>query len=153
MQICTIFRLGDVFFRILVQVCTVLRCLLPCRSLAVFLCERWANISPTRSATWLPSRAVQFICQKGLPRKFTGVIEYHGFKIRVQRPKSYTWELNTQLKDENLEYYKKQHAMYEQLQADVKDLRRDMKRTGEKLEKAYPDSESIKYGLTVAVMK
>ena len=95
----------------------------------------------------------ELIRQRGLPKKFTGIIEYHGIKIRVQRPKSYTWELNTQLKDENLDYYKKQHAMYEQLQADVKDLRRDMKRTGEKLEKAYPDSESIKYGMTVAVMK
>ena len=95
----------------------------------------------------------ELIRQRGLPKKFTGIIEYHGFKIRVQRPKSYTWELNSQIKDENLDYYKKQHAMYEQLQADVKDLRRDMKRTGEKLEKAYPDSESIKYGMTVAVMK
>ncbi len=35
----------------------------------------------------------------------------------------------------------------------IEELRSDMKRTGEKLEKAYPDSESIKYGLTVAVMK
>ena len=95
----------------------------------------------------------ELIRQMGLPRKFTGIIPYHGFKIRVQRPKSYTWELNTQIKDENLDYYKRQHAMYEQLQEDVKDIRRDMKRTGEKLEKAYPDSESIKYGLTVAVMK
>ena len=95
----------------------------------------------------------ELIRQRGLPKKFTGIIEYHGFKIRVQRPKSYTWEFNSQIKDENLDYYKKQHAMYEQLQADVKDLRRDMKRTGEKLEKAYPDSESIKYGLTIAVMK
>ena len=95
----------------------------------------------------------ELIRQMGLPRKFTGIIPYHGFKIRVQRPKSYTWELNTQIKDENLDYYKRQHAMFEQLQEDVKDIRRDMKRTGEKLEKAYPDSESIKYGLTVAVMK
>ena len=95
----------------------------------------------------------ELIRQMGLPKKFTGIIPYHGFKIRVQRPKSYTWELNTQILDENLEYYKRQHAMYEQLQADVKDLRRDMKRTGEKLEKDHPDSESIKYGLTVAVMR
>ena len=95
----------------------------------------------------------ELIRQMGLPKKFTGIIPYHGFKIRVQRPKSYTWELNTQIQDENLEYYKRQHAMYEQLQEDVKDLRRDMKRTGEKLEKDHPDSESIKYGLTVAVMK
>ena len=95
----------------------------------------------------------ELIRQRGLPRKFTGVIEYHGFKIRIQRPKSYTWELNTQLKDETLDYYKKQHAMYEQLQSDVKEIRADMKRTGQKLEKAYPDSESIKYGLTIALMK
>ena len=95
----------------------------------------------------------ELIRQRGLPRKFTGVIEYHGFKIRIQRPKSYTWELNTQLKDETLDYYKKQHAMYEQLQSDVKEIRADMKRTGQKLEKAYPDSESIKYGLTIALRK
>ena len=95
----------------------------------------------------------ELIRQRGLPKRFTGVIEYHGFKIRVQRPKSYTWQLNTQIKDDLLEYYKQQHAMYEQLQQDVKDLRSDMKRTGEKLEKKYPDSESIKYGLTVALMK
>ena len=95
----------------------------------------------------------ELIRQRGLPRKFTGIIEYHGFHIRVQRPKCYTWELNTQIKDDNLEYYKQQHAMYEQLSDDIKDLRRDMKRTGEKLEKVYPESESIKYGLTVAVMR
>ena len=95
----------------------------------------------------------ELIRQRGLPRKFTGVIEYHGFKIRVQRPKSYTWELNNNIKDETLDYYKKQHAMYEQLQQDVKEIRADMKRTGQKLEKAYPDSESIKYGLTIALMK
>ena len=81
----------------------------------------------------------ELIRQRGLPKRFTGVIEYHGFKIRVQRPKSYTWQLNTQIKDDMLEYYKQQHTMYEQLQQDVKDLRSDMKRTGEKLEKKYPD--------------
>ena len=122
----------------------------------MFAAQMSANESQERIEALRPQvmEAVEeLIRQRGLPKKFTGIIEYHGFKIRVQRPKSYTWELNTQLKDENLDYYKKQHAMYEQLQADVKDLRRDMKRTGEKLEKAYPDSESIKYGLTIAVMK
>ena len=94
----------------------------------------------------------ELLRQMGKPANFTGVIEYHGFKIRIQRPTSYTWELNTQLKDENLEYYKRQHAMYEQLQDDLKDLRRDMKRTAEKLAKAHPNSESIKYGFTVAFM-
>ena len=122
----------------------------------MFAAQMSANESQERIEALRPQvmEAVEeLIRQRGLPKKFTGIIEYHGFKIRVQRPKSYTWELNSQIKDENLDYYKKQHAMYEQLQADVKDLRRDMKRTGEKLEKAYPESESIKYGLTVAVMK
>ncbi len=122
----------------------------------MFAAQMSANESQERIDALRPQvmEAVEeLIRQKGLPRRFTGIIEYHGFHIRVQRPKSYTWELNTQIQDENLEYYKKQHALYEQLQEDVKDLRRDMKRTGEKLEKDHPESESIKYGLTVAVMK
>jgi len=94
----------------------------------------------------------ELIRQRGLPRTFTGVIEYHGFHIRVQRPKSYTWELNTQIQDANLDYYKSLHGMYEQLQADVKEARADLKRTAEKLAKDHPDSESIKYGFTVAIM-
>ena len=36
------------------------------------------------------------IAERGLPRNSTGTIEYHGFKIVVSRPKSYTWEKNTQ---------------------------------------------------------
>ena len=93
----------------------------------------------------------ELLRQQGKPANFTGVIEYHGFKIRVQRPTSYTWELNTQLQgDPNLEYYKRQHAMYEQLNDDIKDLRRDMKRTAEKLAAAHPISESIKHGFTIA---
>ena len=93
----------------------------------------------------------ELLRQQGKPANFTGIIEYHGFKIRVQRPTSYTWELNTQLQgDPNLEYYKRQHAMYEQLNDDIKDLRRDMKRTAEKLAAAHPTSESIKHGFTIA---
>jgi len=94
----------------------------------------------------------ELIRQSGLPRTFTGTIEYHGFHIRVQRPKSYTWHLNTQIQDDDLEYYKRLHDMYEQLQDDVKDARADLKRKAEKLAKKYPDSESIKYGFTVAIM-
>lgn len=86
----------------------------------------------------------------GKPANFTGVIEYHGIRIRVQRPTSYTWEQNTQIKDDNLDYYKRQHAMYEQLDSDIKQLRRDMKRTAEKLAMAHPNSESIKHDMTVA---
>ena len=92
------------------------------------------------------------IAERGLPRNWTGTLEYHGFKIVVRRPKSYTWEQNTQIVDDNLDYYKRQHAMYEQLQADVKDLRADMKRTAEKLAKDHPNSESIKHGFTIALM-
>ena len=94
----------------------------------------------------------ELIRQRGLPRTFTGIIEYHGFHIRVQRPTSYTWEQNTQIQDENLEYYKRLHGMYEQLKADVKEARADLKREAEKLAKAHPDSESIKHGFTVAFM-
>ena len=92
----------------------------------------------------------ELIRQQGLPKTFTGTIEYHGFKIVVSRPKTYTWEQNNQIQDANLDYYKQQHAMYEQLSSDIKDLRADMKRTGEKLAKAHPDSESIKYGFRLA---
>ena len=98
--------------------------------------------------------AVQaLIAERGLPKNFTGVIEYHGFKIRVQRPLSYTWEQNNQLQDPSLDYYKQLHGYYEKLQADVKEARADLKRTAEKLAKAHPDSESIKRGFTIALLK
>lgn len=92
----------------------------------------------------------ELIQRRGLPATYTGIIEYHGISIRVQRPTSYTWEQNTQIQDANLDYYKSQHAMYVQLTQDVKDLRADMKRTAEKLSKAHPNSESIKRGFTIA---
>ena len=95
----------------------------------------------------------ELLRELGKPTNFTGTIEYHGFKIRVQRPTSYTWEQNTQIQDDNLDYYKRQHAMYEQLNDDIKDLRRDMKRTAEKLAAAHPNSESIKHGFTIALME
>ena len=92
----------------------------------------------------------ELIRQQGLPRNYTGIIEYHGIKIRVQRPKSYTWELNNQIQDPSLDYYKQLHGYYEKLQADVKEARADLKRTAEKLEKAFPDSESIKHDFRIA---
>ena len=92
------------------------------------------------------------IAERGLPRNFTGTIDYHGFKIRVQRPTSYTWEQNNQIEDTNLDFYKQLHAYYTQLQDNVKEARADLKRTAEKLAKAHPDSDSIKHGLTVALM-
>ena len=90
--------------------------------------------------------------QQGKPKNYTGTIEYHGFKIVVSRPKSYTWEQNTQIQDANLDFYKQLHGYYEQLQQNVKEARADLKRAAEKLEKAHPDSESIKYGFRLAFL-
>ena len=90
--------------------------------------------------------------QQGKPKGWTGTIEYHGFKIVVSRPKSYTWEQNNQIDDPNLTFYKQMHEYYEQLQANLKETRADMKRVGEKLEKAHPDSESIKHGFRLAFL-
>ena len=97
--------------------------------------------------------AVQaLIEERELPKNFTGILEYHGFKIRVQRPTSYTWEQNNQIQDPNLDFYKQLHKYYVQLQDNVKEARADLKRTAEKLAKAHPESESIKHGLTIAIM-
>lgn len=94
----------------------------------------------------------ELIRQQGKPANFTGILDYHGFHIRVQRPTSYTWEQNTQIQDANLDYYKRLHAMFEQLQKDVKDLHSDMKRTGDKLAKDHPSSSSIKRGFSIALL-
>ena len=97
--------------------------------------------------------AVQALMEeRGLPKNFTGVIPYNGFKIRVQRPKSYTWEKNNQIQGHEIDFYKQLHSYYEQLQDNLKETRADLKRTAEKLEKAHPDSESIKFGFTIALM-
>jgi len=95
----------------------------------------------------------ELIRLQGKPTNFTGILDYHGFHIRVQRPTTYTWEQNTQIQDANLDYYKRLHVMYMQLQTDVKDVRADLKHTAEKLAKAHPNSESIKHGFTVALLK
>ena len=55
--------------------------------------ESEANLKALRPQVEL---AVQeLIRQQGKPANFTGTIEYHGFKIVVRRPTSYTWEKNT----------------------------------------------------------
>ena len=92
----------------------------------------------------------ELIRQQGKPKNWTGTLEYHGFKIVVSRPKSYTWEQNTQLDDPALDYYKQLHSYYEQLQENVKEARADLKRSAEKLANAHPDSESIKRGFRLA---
>ena len=98
-------------------------------------------------------KAVQALMrEQGKPKGWTGTIEYHGFKIVVSRPKSYTWEQNNQIQDANLDYYKRLHGYYEQLQENVKEARADLKREAEKLAKAHPDSESIKVGFRLAFL-
>ena len=94
----------------------------------------------------------ELIRQQGLPANYTGFIEYHGFKIRVQRPKSYTWEQNNQIKDPTLDYYKSLHAISEQLNNDLQKRKAEMKGVAKSLELAYPNSESIKRGFTVALI-
>ena len=114
-----------------------------------------ANESKERIDALRPQveEAVQELIRlQGKPKNWTGTLEYHGFKIVVRRPKSYTWEQNTQVQDPTLDYYKQLHGYYEQLQENVKEARADLKRAGEKLEKAHPDSESIKFGFTIALM-
>ena len=98
----------------------------------------------------------ELIRQLGLPKNFKGVIPYHGFQIRVQRRKSYTWELNTQSEvtsDPNHAIYLKQLELQERMSEQLKDMRADVKRTAEKLAKDHPESESIKHTLVIAVMK
>ena len=98
-------------------------------------------------------KAVQaLIEERGLPKNYTGTLDYHGFKIVVRRPTSYTWEKNNSIQDPNLDFYKQLHGYYEQLQDNVKEARADLKRAAEKLAKAHPDSESIKHGFTIAIM-
>ena len=122
----------------------------------MFAAQLTANESEELIASLRPKaeEAVRELLKElGKPSNFTGVIEYHGFKIRIQRPKTFTWELNTQIKDANLDFYKQLHSYYEQLQDNVKEARADLKRAAAKLEKAYPNSESIKYGFNIALLK
>ena len=99
-------------------------------------------------------KAVQaLIAERGLPRTFTGTIEYNGIKIIVSRPKSFTWEKNTNpaiTSDPNHAIYMQQLALQEKMAAELKDMRADLKRTAEKLEKAHPESESIKHAFRIA---
>ena len=93
------------------------------------------------------------LLQLGKPKNFTGIVEYHGFRIRVQRPKSFTWELNTQIDDPQIAYYKAMCKQYDEINTQLKAKRKEMKGIAETLAVKYPDSESIKAGFTIAVMK
>ena len=93
--------------------------------------------------------------QQGKPKNWTGTIEYHGFKIIISRPKSYTWEQNTNpaiTSDPNHAIYLQQLELQRRINDQLKDMRADVKRTAEKLADAHPDSESIKRGFRLAFL-
>ena len=95
----------------------------------------------------------ELIRQRGLPKNFTGTIEYNGINIRVQRPRSYTWEHNYNpdvTGDPNHAIYLQQLELQKRMSEQLKDMRADVKRTAEKLADAHPASESIKRGFTIA---
>ena len=115
--------------------------------------ENEATIAALRPQAEMAVQAL--IEERGLPKNFTGIIPYHGFNIRVQRPKSFTWEKNTNgevTSDPNHAIYLQQLDLQRQISEQLKDMRADVKRTAEKLEKAHPDSESIKHGFTIAFL-
>ena len=83
----------------------------------------------------------ELIRQRGLPKNFTGTIEYNGINIRVQRPRSYTWELNYNpdvTGDPNHAIYLQQLELQKRMSEQLKDMRADVKRTAEKLADAHP---------------
>ena len=93
--------------------------------------------------------------QMGLPKLWTGTILYHGFNIVVSRPKSHTWEQNHNSEvtsDPNHAIYLQQLELQRQISKQLKDMRADLKRTAEKLEKQHPESESIKRGFRLAFL-
>ena len=95
------------------------------------------------------------IAERGLPRNFTGTIEYHGFQIVVSRPRSYTWEQNTNpavTSDPNHAIYLQQLDLQRRINDQLKDMRADVKRTAEKLAAAHPESESIKRSFRLAFL-
>ena len=98
----------------------------------------------------------ELIRQQGKPSNWTGILEYKGYRIRVQRPKSYTWEKNTNeevTSDPNHCIYLQQLELQRRINDQLKDMRADVKRTATKLENAHPESESIKHGFTVAILR
>ena len=95
----------------------------------------------------------ELIRQRGLSKDFTGTIEYNGINIRVQCPRSYTWEHNYNpdvTGDPNHAIYLQQLELQKRMCEQLKDMRADVKRTAEKLANAHPASESIKRGFTIA---
>ena len=94
----------------------------------------------------------ELIRERGLGKDFTGTIDYHGIQIVVRRPTTYTWEMNTQIDDPTLTYYKSLHAVCDHLNNDLKARKAEMRGVAKSLEVAYPNSSSIKHGLTITLM-
>ena len=99
-------------------------------------------------------KAVQaLIAERGLGKSFTGTIEYHGYKIVISRPKTYTWEKNNNeevTSDPNHAIYIQQLELQQRINDQLKEMRADVKRTAERLANAHPESESIKYSFRMA---
>ena len=95
----------------------------------------------------------ELLRQKRKSADFTGTIDYHGFQIRVQRPKSYAWEDNNNeeiTSDPNYPIYMQQLNLQKSMNAQLKYLRAQLKATAEALADAHPNSKSIKHGFTIA---
>lgn len=119
-----------------------------------------AQVSANESAAKLESmreeakEAVEELIRlKGKSADFTGVIEYHGFKIRVQRPVSYAWEANTNeevTSDPNHALYLQLLSLQESMNKQLKYVRAQLKITAKALADAHPKSKSIRHGFTIA---
>ena len=95
----------------------------------------------------------QLIRLQKKPADFTGIIEYHGFKIRVQRPVSYEWEINSNKEitsDPNHAIYMQQIKLQKSMNDQLKFVRAQLKATAIALADAHPASKSIKHGFTIA---
>ena len=91
--------------------------------------------------------------KKGKSADFTGTVDYHGFKIRVQRPTSYVWEDNNNeeiTSDPNHAIYLQQLNLQKNMNAQLKYLRAQLKATAEALADALPKSQSIMHRFTIA---
>ena len=99
-------------------------------------------------------KAVQALMrQQGKPKNWTGTIEYHGYKIVISRPKTFTWEKNNNeevTSDPNHAIYIQQLELQQRINDQLKEMRADVKRTAERLANAHPESESIKYSFRMA---
>ena len=124
----------------------------------MFAAQLSMNESEERIAALRPKveEAVRELMREmGLPKNWTGTIPYHGFKIAISRPKFFTWEQNTNEKvtsDPNHAIYLQQLELQRRINEQLKDMKADVRRTAEKLEKAHSDSESIKRGFRMAFM-